>query len=183
MDSIPGSRRSPGGGHGNPFQYSYLENPMDRWAWRDTIHRVTKSQTRLKWLSTHKSPGQPPGLGRQNKDLSTLFFTTSKTHDPKHPHHWRALLLALLVSAVLLKAANQGQDHSLTLNYSTPLNYPLWWKHINTGCPLTQPFCFASLSKRQMQFTSNYSLATRSEYLFSSYWRFSGLGISVFVHG
>ena len=33
MDLIPGSRRSPGGGHGNPFQYSCLENPMDRGAW------------------------------------------------------------------------------------------------------------------------------------------------------
>ena len=30
IDLIPGSRRSPGGGHGNPFQYSFLENPMDR---------------------------------------------------------------------------------------------------------------------------------------------------------
>ena len=46
--SIPGSRRSPGGGHGNPFQYSCLENPMDRGAWRATVHRGTKSQTRLK---------------------------------------------------------------------------------------------------------------------------------------
>ena len=140
---IPGSRRSPGGGHGNPLQYSYLENPMDRLAWWDTVHRVAESQARLKRLSTHTSPGQHTGLGRQNKDLSTLFITGSETHDPKHPHHWRALLFTLLVSAVLLKAANQEQDHSLTLNYSTPLNYPLRWKHINTGCPLTQPFCFA----------------------------------------
>ena len=46
---IPGSR-SPGEGNGNPFQYSCLENPLDRGAWRATVHRVTKSQTRL---STH----------------------------------------------------------------------------------------------------------------------------------
>ena len=39
MGSIPGSGRSPGGGHGNPLQYSYLENPMDRGAWRATVHR------------------------------------------------------------------------------------------------------------------------------------------------
>jgi len=38
--SIPGPRRSPGGEHGNPFQYSYLENPMDRGAWWDTVQRV-----------------------------------------------------------------------------------------------------------------------------------------------
>ena len=39
---IPGSRRSPGGGHGNPLQYSCLENPMDRGAWQATIHRVAR---------------------------------------------------------------------------------------------------------------------------------------------
>ena len=50
---IPGSRRSPGGGHGNPLQYSCLENPMDRGAWRATVHGIAKSQTRLKPLSTH----------------------------------------------------------------------------------------------------------------------------------
>ena len=35
---MPGSRRSPGGWHGNPLQYSCLENPMDRGAWRATVH-------------------------------------------------------------------------------------------------------------------------------------------------
>ena len=51
--SIPGSGRSPRGGHGNPLQYSCLENPMDRGAWRTTIHRVAKSWTRVKGLSMH----------------------------------------------------------------------------------------------------------------------------------
>ena len=50
MGSIPRSGRSPGGGHGNPLQYSCLENPIDRGAWRATVHGVTESQTRL---STH----------------------------------------------------------------------------------------------------------------------------------
>ena len=45
---IPGSGRSPGGRHGNPFQYSCLENPMDRGAWWATVHGATKSQTQLK---------------------------------------------------------------------------------------------------------------------------------------
>ena len=40
MGSIPGLGRSPGGGHGNPLQYSCLENPMDRGAWQAIIHRV-----------------------------------------------------------------------------------------------------------------------------------------------
>ena len=47
--SIPGSGRSPGGGHANPLQYSFLENPMHRGTWWATVHRVTKSWTRLKF--------------------------------------------------------------------------------------------------------------------------------------
>ena len=43
--SIPGSGRSPGGGHGNRLQYSYLKNPMGRGAWQATVHRITKIQT------------------------------------------------------------------------------------------------------------------------------------------
>ena len=42
---IPGSGRSPVGGHGNPFQYSFLDNPMDRGAWQAIVHRVAKSWT------------------------------------------------------------------------------------------------------------------------------------------
>ena len=45
--------RSPGGGHGNPLQYSDLENPMFRGAWRATVHRVAKSWIQLKRLSMH----------------------------------------------------------------------------------------------------------------------------------
>ena len=48
MGSIPGSGRSPGGGHGNPLWYTCLENPMDRGAWQTIVHRVAKSQTLLK---------------------------------------------------------------------------------------------------------------------------------------
>ena len=43
--SIPRWGRSPGGGHGNPLQYSCLKNPMDRGAWWDTVHTVAKSWT------------------------------------------------------------------------------------------------------------------------------------------
>ena len=45
---IPGSGRSPGGGHGNPLQYSCLENSIDRGAWWATLHGISKSWTRLK---------------------------------------------------------------------------------------------------------------------------------------
>ena len=47
MSSVPGSRRSSGVGYDNPLQYSYLENPIDRGAWRATVHGVIKSRTRL----------------------------------------------------------------------------------------------------------------------------------------
>ena len=50
---IPGLGRSPGGGPGNPLQYSCLENPIDRGAWRATVHRVTQSRTWMNQLSTH----------------------------------------------------------------------------------------------------------------------------------
>ena len=49
--SISGSGRSLGWGHGNLCQYSWLENLMDRGAWRATVHRIAKSQT---WLSMHR---------------------------------------------------------------------------------------------------------------------------------
>ena len=48
LGSIPGLGRSPGGGHSNPLLYSCLADPMDRGAWWATVHRVAKSQTRLK---------------------------------------------------------------------------------------------------------------------------------------
>ena len=43
VGSIPGSGRSPGGGHGHPVQYSCLENPTDREVWQATVHRVAES--------------------------------------------------------------------------------------------------------------------------------------------
>ena len=49
-DSIPGSARSPGGGHGNPLQYSCLGNHTDWGAWWAAVHKVAKN---LKWLGTH----------------------------------------------------------------------------------------------------------------------------------
>ena len=55
---IPGSRRSPGVGNGNPLQYSCLENPMDGEAWQAIVPGVTKSRTRLStYMSCHVSGG------------------------------------------------------------------------------------------------------------------------------
>ena len=52
MDLISGIERSPGGRHGNPLQYSFLENPMDRGAWQFTVYRVTQNWTQMKQFST-----------------------------------------------------------------------------------------------------------------------------------
>ena len=53
VGSISGSGRSPGGGHGIPLQYSYLENLMDRGAWQSTVQGATKSRSRPKGLGVH----------------------------------------------------------------------------------------------------------------------------------
>ena len=52
LGTVPGSGKTPGGGHGNPLQYSCLEKPLDRGAWWATVHRVAKSGTRLKQPTT-----------------------------------------------------------------------------------------------------------------------------------
>ena len=51
---IPGSGSFPGGGNGNSLQYSYLKNPMDRGAWRATVHRVAESN--MTEATEHSSP-------------------------------------------------------------------------------------------------------------------------------
>ena len=60
LGSIPGSGRSPGGGSGNPLQYSCLETPMDRGTWQATVHGVAKSLTRPS-THTHTHTGQSRG--------------------------------------------------------------------------------------------------------------------------
>ena len=94
--SIPGSGRPPGGGHGNPFQYSCLENPMDRGAWWAAVHEVAGSWTRLsnftftfhfhalkKEMATHSSilawripgmsgPGGLPSMGHTESDTTEI---------------------------------------------------------------------------------------------------------------
>ena len=86
---IPGSGGSPGGGHGNPLQHSYLENPMDRGAWWTTDHKVAKSRTRLKQLHTRmhtcSSPEILPDSGIEPKSpaLAGRFFTTELTGKPR----------------------------------------------------------------------------------------------------
>ena len=65
VGSIPGSGWSPGGGNGNPLQSFCLENPINRGAWRATVHGVAKSQMWLKRLSSRWGGGWWPWLNRK----------------------------------------------------------------------------------------------------------------------
>ena len=83
LGSIPGSGRSPGGGHGNPLHYSCLESPMDRRAWWATVHGVAKSQTRLcDWVCMLSlgSPKRCYMLG-----VSTPEIKDAAGEDPQSP--------------------------------------------------------------------------------------------------
>ena len=86
--SIPGLGRSPGEQHGNPLQYSHLENPMDRRAWRATVHRVTESQRWLKQLSMHAhEPETHPSSDGTNKGLAIILWHDRQgvyDHDSNH---------------------------------------------------------------------------------------------------
>ena len=71
LGSVPGLGRSPGGGHGNPLQYSCLENPVDRGAWRATVHGVTKNWTDLTTIP-------PPPATYKLHDFSCFFPVLSR---------------------------------------------------------------------------------------------------------
>ena len=97
--SIPGSRRSPRVGHSSPLQCSRLENPMDRGAWRATVHGVTESRTRLKRLTDVNSLELVPLRDKNGSEIksqtkSTGFpaFLCSKgeTEDVKRKHPFSA---------------------------------------------------------------------------------------------
>ena len=82
--SIPGLGRAPGEGNGNPLQYSCLENPMDRGAWRATVHGVTKSQTRLTEHTSEKEGptsdvGDPELTKNTRNDYAYPEFTIAET--------------------------------------------------------------------------------------------------------
>ena len=94
---IPGSGRSPGGGNGNPLQYSCLENPMDRGAWWATVHGVTKSWTGLS-IPAHRRaaapatkpqliPGQLAGSLRSWISLRMHLVITEEAQDGKKQLH------------------------------------------------------------------------------------------------
>ena len=73
--SVPGWGRCPGGGHGNPLQYSHLEHPMDRGAWWAMVHGVTKSWTQLSNLTQqHISLAQAITKNHRLSGLNTNYL-------------------------------------------------------------------------------------------------------------
>ena len=75
LGSIPESGRSPGEGNGNPLQYSCLENPMDRGAWKVIVYGVSKSQTRLSDFTCTCGPWK----GQFNRTTQVLKETPCTT--------------------------------------------------------------------------------------------------------
>ena len=77
--SVPESGKAPGEGHGDPLQYSCLVNPMDRGAWWATVHRVAKSWTWLKWLSTANSTLSYPLVRTNSSVIHSCALWMTKT--------------------------------------------------------------------------------------------------------
>ena len=94
LGSTPGLGRSPAGGHGNPLQYSCLESPVDRAAWRATVHGVTESDTpeRISTASWGGNSGkQQKGRGKWSRkgtatERLSLWWPQRKTHSSVLPH-------------------------------------------------------------------------------------------------
>ena len=83
VSEIPGSGRSPGGGHGNPLQYSCLENPKNRGAWWAAIYAVAQSQKQLNQLSNSSSSYIVFNIAI----LYILYLSTWKKSYDQHRQH------------------------------------------------------------------------------------------------
>ena len=103
MGWIPGLGRFPGGGHGNPLQYSCLENPMDRGGWRSTVHGVAKSQT-LKRRNTHNEESQ-----------MSAHRCTAVTPRKGHCHHSKKKKNHLLLNVLILRSNHRHSTSGLAL--------------------------------------------------------------------
>ena len=109
---IPGSGRSPGEGNGNPLQYSHLENPMDREAWRATVHGVANSR-----LSTHAHTHTHQLFEMQWLDFLPIPESHTEQEALRSPH---SLFLGL-VPAQCLVAGSWGLAGFVAVGWQA------WW--------------------------------------------------------
>ena len=89
--------------NGNPLQYSFVENPMDRGAWWAAIHRVTQSWTQLKRLSMHAYIGEGNGNPLQYSCLNTCL-------NPRDRGAWWAAIYGVLQSRTRLKQLSSSSN-------------------------------------------------------------------------
>ena len=109
--SIPGLGRSPGGKHGNPLQYSFLENAWDRAAWLATVHGVPQSQTWLSDLAGTHSGGYKGELASSSKSYLIAYSSYLFSHCGTH-WKWEYLSsnLAWIRDFSLCKQLSRGLD-------------------------------------------------------------------------
>ena len=116
--SIPGSGRSPGGGNGNPFRYSCLENPTDRGVWRATVHRVEKSQTGPRQFSSnrqHKELEGCPTQGPALRELHPLLHLWPSLLFPLLPNPFPSCLLHILLVCTTVKVLLSENNTGITV--------------------------------------------------------------------
>ena len=131
MWSIPGSGRSPGGGNSNPLQYSSMKNPMDRGAWRTTIHGVAKNRT---WLINQIHLFKSPYC------LSSDYLIKSKVLAlPSKTHHHLAWPLFLVLPTTIPYHEHDSQTtcttHFLTI-FLLSTTLISWWPRSEMPSPL-----------------------------------------------
>ena len=132
--SIPGSRRSPEEGNGNPLQCSCLENSVDRGAWWATIHGVTKSQTPLR------------NWARVRARAHTHTHTHTHTEQPDHHCIIYALLLLLFSCWVVSDSLQPHELKHFRLLYSLSLGI------CSNSCPLSW-WCYLTISSSATHFS------------------------------
>ena len=130
--STPGSERSPGAVNGNPVQYSCLGNPKGRGAWWATVHRVAKSQTWLKRLSTHslktcETSQLSPFTGREELTYIELYYVLGHLYTVSYSHNspmtWMLLSLFYRQRNWVLEIEEFAQTHSVKSRGQDPKSF------------------------------------------------------------